>query len=147
MDDNFPPVAELVPHQGQALLVDTILAATADSICVAADITAAHPYFVHGHGVPAWVGIEMMAQAIAALAGIQAHRNCGTRGSGMLLGTRRYHAYTAYFAEHARLEISARREYSDVSGIAACACTIQCGGAVLAEATLIVMKTSAELPA
>lgn len=144
MSSEFPPVAELVPHHGPALLIDAVLAATANHIRVAADITAANPYFVPGCGVPAWVGIEIMAQAVAALAGLDAQRTHGVRGSGMLLGTRRYRTQAAYFAEGARLEISAEREYSDATGVAACDCKIASNGKTLAAATLIVMKTSAE---
>lgn len=144
MDTKFPPVATLLPHRGPALLIDAVLAETPDGIRVAAHITPAHPYFVPGRGVPAWVGIELMAQAIAARAGLTAERTHTAPGSGMLLGTRRYHTQRAYFPEGARLEISARREFSDESGVVACACEITCGGETLSAATIIVMKTAAE---
>lgn len=144
MDAQFPPISALLPHRGPALLIDSVLAERPDGIRVAAHITPAHPYFVPGRGVPAWVGIELMAQAIAARAGLDAQRTHTTPGSGMLLGTRRYHTQLAYFPEGARLEISAQREFSDESGVVACTCEISCDGKSLATATIIVMKTAAE---
>lgn len=144
MDSSFPPVAQLVPHCGRALLIDAVLEATPDSIRVTAHISRAHPYFVAGHGVPSWVGIELMAQAAAAHAGLNARRSHGAPRGGMLLGTRRYRAKVAYFAEGAQLEIFVRREFNSESGVTACACEISCSGNTFAEATLIVMETRTE---
>ena len=56
-----------------------------------------NPYFVPGLGVPVWVGIELMAQAIAAHAGLGARREQKPPRAGMLLGTRRFEASAAYF--------------------------------------------------
>ena len=144
MDNGFPPAVQLVPHRGRALLIDAVLEATPESIWVAAQITRDHPYFVTAHGVPSWVGIELMAQAAAAHAGLNVCRTHNTPRGGMLLGTRRYRAIVAYFAEGAQLEIFARREFNAESGLAACACKISGDGNTLAEATLIVMETGAE---
>lgn len=144
MDIEFPSIEQLVPHRGPALLIDTVLAETPDTIRVAAHITPAHPYFVAGRGVPAWVGIELMAQALAAHGGLDAWRSRRAAGGGMLLGTRRYRAHAAYFPEDAHLEICAQREFSADNGVAACICTITCQGKTLAEATIIAMKTAPE---
>lgn len=144
MDSGFPPVAQLVPHSGRALLIDAVLEATPDSIRVAAHIMRTHLYFIAGHGVPSWVGIELMAQAAAAHAGLNARRTRGAPPRGMLLGTRHYRTKAAYFAEGAQLEIFVHREFNGESGVMACACEISCGGNTLAEATLIVMETRTE---
>lgn len=144
MNEVFPSAAELLPHQGRAVLIDEVLADSENSIRVTACITSEHPFFVTGHGVPSWVGIELMAQAIAAHAGISARRSQQPPRVGMLLGTRRYHTGTLYFSDGARLEIVAQREFGDSGGIAACACTILCEGQTLAMARLIIIEIGPE---
>jgi len=144
MNEVFLSAAELLPHQGRAVLIDEVLLDTENSIRVTARITSEHPFFVTDHGVPSWVGIELMAQAIAAHAGMSARRSQQPPRVGMLLGTRRYHTGTLYFRDGARLEILAKREYGDADGIAACACTIMCDGRTLAQATLIIIEIGQE---
>ena len=79
----FPPIAELVPHSGRMLLLDRVVAADADSLQAEVDITAAS-MFAGEHGVGNWIGIEYMAQAVAAFAGWQAmqHAMAGDAGAG-----------------------------------------------------------------
>lgn len=137
-------IALLLPHQGRAVLIDEVLAESRDSIRVTAHITRQHPFFVDGHGVPGWVGIELMAQAIAAHAGLNGLRAQRPPRKGMLLGTRRYQMHADYFPEGTRLEIQAEREFGGDAGMAACACRIHSGGQLLAEATLIIVEIEAE---
>lgn len=140
-------ITELLPHQGSAVLIDQVLEDSRDSIRVSAYITAAHPFFVAGHGVPSWVGIEMMAQAIAAHAGLNGRREQREPRAGMLLGTRRYETTAAWFREGMDLEIVAEREFGDNGGLAACNCSVSCGGATLAKATIIIIEIDDELKA
>jgi predicted hotdog family 3-hydroxylacyl-ACP dehydratase len=147
MDASFPPVTELLPHQGRAVMIDAVLSDTEDRIEVAAHISREHPFFVAGHGVPTWVGIELMAQAIAAHAGLSGRRARRPPRNGMLLGTRRYQVETAYFPEGMRLDVCAEREFGDSGadgGVGACTCTIQGGGRILAKATIIIVELGLE---
>ena len=141
MNQAFPPIRELLPHRGTAILIDEVLSESADSVCVAANIRRNHPYFMEGRGVPGWVAIELMAQAIAAHAGLVNRRaNTGPR-IGMLLGVRSFRTETRYFHEGQRLEITANRNFGDGGDIAACTCTIQCRGEIIAHGSLIIMQT------
>lgn len=138
---SYPPVAELLPHAGPAVLLDAVLVQQPDSLRALLRITPQHPYFEPGRGVPVWVGIELMAQAIAAHAGLTSLRSGSPVRKGMLLGTRRYQASVSYFAEGSELEVEARREFGEDHGeVAACACRISCGGRELASATLIIVQ-------
>ncbi|HET8553656.1 MAG TPA: 3-hydroxylacyl-ACP dehydratase [Rhodanobacteraceae bacterium] len=139
----FPSPVELLPHTGSAVLIDEILEDDDDGIVAAAAITAAHPFFVAGRGVPVWVGIELMAQAIAAHSGLVGRRAQRTPRRGMLLGTRRYQGHTPWFAEGARLSIHAAVTFGQEGGMAACACRIDSDGKVLAEATIIIIEEDA----
>jgi predicted hotdog family 3-hydroxylacyl-ACP dehydratase len=140
-------IGELLPHKSRAVLIDGVLADAQDSIRVAARIRSTHPFFVAGHGVPSWVGIEMMAQAIAAHAGLTGRREHREPRTGMLLGTRRYETTTAWFEEGAELEILAEREFGENSGLAACNCTVSCDGQTLAKATIIIIEITDEMKA
>ncbi|HEY3645799.1 MAG TPA: 3-hydroxylacyl-ACP dehydratase [Gammaproteobacteria bacterium] len=137
----YPPIAELLPHAGPAVLLDAVLEQRADSLRARLRITPANPYFEPGRGVPVWVGIELMAQAVAAHAGLIARRSQNPPKKGMLLGTRRYEASVGWFAEGSELDVEARREFGeDESGVAACVCSITSDGKELARATLIIVQ-------
>lgn len=142
MDSQFPPIAELLPHRGHAVMLDAVLEHSQNHIRVSRHITRSHPFFIDGHGVPAWVGIELMAQAAAAHAGLRSRRSGSAPHMGMLLGTRRYQMHTDYFTEDTQLEILAEREFGDSQGVGACRCSISSNGRILASATLIIIETS-----
>ena len=138
---SYPPIAELLPHAGPAVLLDAVLEQQPDSLRARVRIGPQHPYFEAGRGVPVWVGIELMAQAIAAHAGLTSLRSGMPVRKGMLLGTRRYQASVSYFETSAELEVEARREFGEDQGdVAACVCRISCGGKELANATLIIVQ-------
>lgn len=140
----YPEPAELLPHTGRAVLLDEIVDDTGDNIVAAATITAAHPFFVAGHGVPAWVGIELMAQAIAAHSGLLGQRTQRAPRRGMLLGTRRYRSHAPWFAEGTHLDVHAEVTFGqEGSSMAACACRIDSDGRTLAEATIIIVEEEA----
>jgi predicted hotdog family 3-hydroxylacyl-ACP dehydratase len=144
MAETFPPAAELLPHAGASVLIDTVLEDTEDSIRVTACVTPRNPYFVPGLGLPVWVGIELMAQAIAAHAGLAARRERRPPRAGMLLGTRRFEADAVYFPPGSELEVRAQRDFGGDGGIAACACTILSGDRILAQATIIIVEIDKE---
>ncbi len=139
-ETGFPPVAELLPHRGPAVLIDAVLEDTADTIRVRARVERSHPYHEEGRGVPAWVGIELMAQAVAAHAGLKARRSHQPPNEGMLLGTRRYQAFEPYFSAGMQLEIRAAREFGGGGEISACACEILAEGRTLVSATIILVE-------
>jgi predicted hotdog family 3-hydroxylacyl-ACP dehydratase len=141
MAGDFPAIAELLPHCGKAVWLDAVLEKSANHIRARACITREHTLFVAGHGVPAWAGIEFMAQAAAVHAGLENRDSGRPPRMGLLLGTRRYQMHAAYFPEGAQLEILAQREFGDSGSMGACRCTISSAGRILASATLIILET------
>jgi predicted hotdog family 3-hydroxylacyl-ACP dehydratase len=129
------PIAELVPHRGAMLLVDRLLADDAESVRVEATIKPGQ-LFLTGEGAPAWVGVELMAQTVAAWAGLRALDAKRPVQLGFLLGTRRYECTQPFFPLGARLEIAAHQELVGENGLAVFACQIFLGGAVVATAQL-----------
>lgn len=138
----YPPIAELLPHHGASVLLDAVLEDRPDGLRARVTIRPGHPYLVPGHGVPAWVGIELMAQAAAAHAGLKARGSQMPPNAGMLLGTRRFEALEPWFREGMELEVTAEPEFgsSGEGGVSACVCAIESGGRTLATATLVVLE-------
>jgi len=136
----YPSIAELLPHRGPAVLLDAVLEDQADSLRARVRIRPDHPYFEAGPGVPAWVGIEYMAQAIAAGAGLSAREKGNQAGkTGFLLGCRSLKLTVDSFQVGDRLTIEARRTWGE-NQLGSFACTVQRDGQVLVEGALTVYQ-------
>lgn len=136
----IPPIEELLPHRGTMRLLDRVL--EFDAARIRAECVPRHDaWYADARGnMPAWIGIELMAQAIAAHVGLVKRSEGKPVAPGVLLGTRSYGARSPAFAPGTPLRISAARAFSDASGLAAYDCAIDADGATLASATLKVFE-------
>lgn len=132
------PVAALLPHAAGAILLDEIVAADESSLSATVVVGPDSPFYGEA-GIPAHVGIEYMAQACGAFSGMQARREGAAPRIGFILGTRRYLATQAWFANGTRLLISVTLVYRD-GEVGMFDCTIRCGDTLLAAAQLIVAE-------
>lgn len=139
MDFERIGIEEVVPHRGAMLLVDRLLARDDDSVTIEAVIRADNQ-FATDAGVPVWIGIEYMAQAIAAWAGCRALARNEEVKLGFLLGTRRYECDRQHFAIGQRLRIEARREVFGDNGLGMFACRILDGETEIAKANVSVFE-------
>jgi predicted hotdog family 3-hydroxylacyl-ACP dehydratase len=137
---SFPAIDELIAHTGAMRLVDRVLAAEDKWIRIAAHAAPDAWYAEADGAMPAWVGIELMAQAIAVWAGLQGWRHGQPPKKGFLLGTRSYASSRPSFAADSLLEIAATETFREANGLAAFDCTLAIAGTVLAEATLKVFE-------
>jgi len=87
-------------------------------------------------GVPAWVGVEYMAQAVGAFSGIEEVQMGKRPQIGLLLGTRRYQCTVASFPIGARLVIRAELQLRDESNLVAFLCSIDMNGERVARADI-----------
>lgn len=138
-EQTFPPIELLVPHRAPMLLLRRVLEAGDDHLHAEVRVDAKGA-FGNGLQVPAWVGIEYMAQAVAAWAGLRAMRAGGSARLGFLLGTRRYQAHCAAFAHASLLRIEVRCELMGDNGLGAFACRILDQERELAAAQLSVFE-------
>lgn len=122
-----------IPHRGAMRLIDRLVSIGPDHVAVEAEVRA-DQLFVQGGELPAWVGIELMAQAIAAWAGGRALERGEPVNMGFLLGTRRYVADCAGFAVGSVLRIEARSELVADNGLGMFDCRICANGEELARA-------------
>ncbi|MDR3669383.1 MAG: hypothetical protein P4L36_00980 [Holophaga sp.] len=134
----MPTSIPIVPHRPPLLLIDAVQEADGEH-CTSLTRVDPQAWYADGAGaMPAWFGLELMAQTIAAFSG---NRNRGRAPRiGYLLGTRQYRCEVAVFPAGALLEVTARVDYADEAGLSAFACELRCGGAVLARAILKVFE-------
>ena len=119
-----PPIEELLPHRYGMLLVDRVVAWDAASVMVSAS-PSAEGWYAEAGGMPSRIGIELMAQAIAAHVSIVAWSKGEPPKKGVLLGARSYRATQPYFAVGSELIVKATRAFSDDTGMGAYDCTIE----------------------
>ncbi|WP_105902249.1 hotdog family protein [Vibrio gangliei] len=129
-------INELVPHQDPMLLIDTLIEVDESHIHTQVTICEQGLFFNREtQAVPGYVGIEFMAQSVAAWSGYQ----CKLKGKppeiGFLLGTRRYKSTNVQFELGQTYDIYAEH-LMDNNGMAAFACQIQHQGQEIASAQL-----------
>src|SRR5262245_44662857 len=118
MPTNPPPIEEVLPHRGSMLLAERVLDWDAQQVALAARADAA-AWYAEARGMPSWIGVELMAQAIAAHVGLLARDRGETPLPGVLLGTRAYRAKLAHLPAGAALTVHAKRAYVEESGLGA----------------------------
>jgi 3-oxoacyl-[acyl-carrier-protein] synthase I len=123
----LPDIRQLVPHAGPMVLLDRVLRADDESLCAEVRIGPDSLFCADG-AVGAWVGIEYMAQAIAAWAGYGARKRGEPVGIGFLLGARRYEADVPAFACGSVLHVHVHCAMQGENGLGAFECWIEAAG-------------------
>ncbi|NID15355.1 hotdog family protein [Luteibacter yeojuensis] len=132
------PIEKLLPHAGRMILLDRVVTWEAERIVCERTVRRGDA-LVNATGLPAWAGVELMAQAIAAWNGCQVLAAGGLVRPGFLLGTRAYRADVDAFPLGAKLAIETVRSFHDEDGMGAFACRIDAPG-MHAEARLTVFS-------
>jgi predicted hotdog family 3-hydroxylacyl-ACP dehydratase len=129
MDISSIPVAELLPQGPEAIVLDALVEHSATRSVAVAHIDELSTYW-EGSGVPAWAGIEYMAQTIAAHAGLESRARGEPPALGFLLGTRAYATSVDAFPNGSKLTVTVEPEVVD-GGFAAFKCAIAIRDAAL----------------
>ena len=135
----MPDIRTLVPHAGRMVLLDRVIAADSDSLCAEVKIREDSP-FSGPDGVGAWVGIEYMAQAIAAQAGHVARQRGEPVKIGFLLGSRRYECTRPSFPVGSVLRVNVRALLIAENGLGSFECSIDDANGEVAAATVSVFS-------
>jgi predicted hotdog family 3-hydroxylacyl-ACP dehydratase len=95
-EEKYPPMEKILPHKPPMILIDRMVEARdTESMC---EVTIGlQTLFLETSGVPSFVGIEYMAQAIAAHGGYKSYRAGKPIEVGFLLGTPRFQSYCRCF--------------------------------------------------
>jgi predicted hotdog family 3-hydroxylacyl-ACP dehydratase len=100
-------------HRQPMLLLDRIVSLSETEAQAEATVRPDNPFFETGRGIPSYVGLEMMAQAIACIDGMKRRNGGHDAKIGFLLGCRRYVARTDSFADGTRLLVAATMVFGD----------------------------------
>lgn len=111
-------IAPYVPHGHGMCLLDTLLDVGEEYLH--AEVTPRHEdLFAKSAGIPGWVGLEWLAQAVAAWAGVQAVMAGSKPQIGFLLGSRRYRCQTPWFAFGQPIRIEVELDFRADNGLGA----------------------------
>lgn len=114
----------VVPHTGDMVLLDHIDHWNAQELQASVTIRADAP-FADANGIPGWVGMELMAQAIGAFGGCRARTHEQPVKIGFLVGSRRYTCSHSYFPIGARLQVQVHELIHGDNGLCVFECRLQ----------------------
>ncbi|MDK2598502.1 hotdog family protein [Pseudoalteromonas obscura] len=139
MKKNSYGIEQLIAHRDPMILITELTAYDDNHAQGTVCVTAESP-FMSEKGVPSYVGIEYMAQMVAAYAGAKALDNGGTIDIGFLLGSRKYKTHTPYFKAAQNLVVSVEELHKEESGLGVFDCKIKYNDELLAEAKVNVFQ-------
>ncbi|PWE47939.1 hotdog family protein [Pseudomonas prosekii] len=122
------PLAELLPHAGDMILIEQILSFDDEQIRTRLTVKPGGLFNRADGSLPAWVGIELMAQSVAAYAGCHARARGDAVELGFLLGTRKFECNVEHFPAGTELSIHGVRSLEDDSGMGVFECHINAPG-------------------
>lgn len=121
------------------LLIDRLVEASDSHAIGEVLVSEDSSFYRHGRGVPAYVGLEYMAQTVAAFDGARRVETGEPPAIGFLLGTRRYKAERNYFEAGELLSVRAKMVFSE-NGMASFDCAISVKGEPRVSAMLNVYR-------
>jgi predicted hotdog family 3-hydroxylacyl-ACP dehydratase len=133
-------IEEVVPHKAPMSLLRHVIRHTSElTVC---DIPIERTtLFLEAGRVDAWIGLEYMAQAVAAHAGMSSRQSGKSPEIGFWLGTRRADFYTKGYRVGQTLHITARHVWGEGALFSFdCSITDAANGRCLAKAQLNVYR-------
>ena len=138
---HLPRPGDLIRHREDAALLDEIRREDARSLEARVVVRPDTAYSDSAGHLPAWVGPELMAQAISALSGLRSLRQRDRPAAiGLLLGVRSYRAEVEVFRSGEVLDVEVVESSEDEYGMAVFDGRIRRAGQVLATGMLTVFQ-------
>jgi predicted hotdog family 3-hydroxylacyl-ACP dehydratase len=134
-----PDLLRWLPHRAPMLLLESVREADAQGGTALVRVDPGAGYADPSGAMPAWFGLELMAQTIAACRGRQAGPGGAVQG-GYLVAVRSFASTVAAFAPGALLEVRVRLQLEDPCGLCGFLGEIVQGGQVVVTGTLRVME-------
>lgn len=132
------PINDILPHGEPVILLGQMESYAADFFQASVVIGENSPFYDHAlGGVPAWIGIEYMAQAIAAWAGVRRIYQEKPIVPGFLLGAQSYHCASPVFKVGQVMQVTVNLQMESSDGLGAFSCKLNAAsGELLAEAVV-----------
>ena len=136
----YLPLEQLLPYRPPMILIDRMIDAT-DTGTMCEVTIRPQTLFIEPEGVPAFVGLEYMAQAVAAYGGYKSYLAGEPMAIGFLLGTPQLKTYCQFFDCGQTLQIQVTHVWGD-NELMQFHCTIQDAltGKLLQQAELNIFK-------
>lgn len=148
--ETMPAAEDVIPHRGDALLIDRIVAVDGRRLQAALTVRRG-TVFSGAHGeLPGWVAPEIMAQGVAAYAGCRSLRERGqAMPMGLLLGVRELRLEVEAFlpGDDVRVEVHCSSSDDDGRGVFDCELHTRAGLAAAATLTAFQPQDPAALQA
>ena len=130
-------VEQLLPHSGDMVLIDQMVDEGVGYGASRVKVDSASKFFEEEiNGIRAFIGMEWMAQTIAAIAGIEALKDNRPVQIGFLLGSRKYEPSRNVFERDEEYIIRVEQMYREDNGLGAFNCTIHQGDDLIADSKL-----------
>ncbi|WP_394173840.1 ApeP family dehydratase [Thalassotalea litorea] len=134
-------IVDVLAHRPPMVLLDSLVEFDRQSAICEVTIQTSSPFYQDViKGVPAYIGIEYMAQTIAAYAGANALNDGEQVKPGFLLGSRKYKIFESNFNVQTRYEIKVEEVYKEDSGLSVFDCAIYEGNNLVVVAKLNVFQ-------
>lgn len=129
-------IQDLILHRPPMLFLESVVEWNEKSLSAVVNPASSYLFTNSDGTIPAWVGIEYMAQAISARSGIAARLRGKPISIGLLLGTRKYTTYVASFAPDQKLLVKVRELLRDETNLVLFDCQIYLNETLLASAEI-----------
>lgn len=139
----MPRPEAVVPHRGDALLLDRIVGSDDTHLEAQLTVRGETAFSDPAGNLPGWVAPEIMAQAVAALAGCRSLRDRGyAMPLGLLLGVRGLRLETDAFRPGQEIRVEVLCTSSDEEGRGVFDCRLHTDEGLAAAATLTAFQPS-----
>lgn len=120
----FPPVADLLPHTGEMVLLHEVYSHSGDTtICTA--LPSKEGLFANADGrTGAWLGLELMAQCLAVHSGLVRRQEGGAPRIGLLVSSRRLRFLCTHYDPSQKLRIQCQHIWGESTGMVSFDCSI-----------------------
>ena len=135
------PITELIPHRGQMVFIDELLHFEEPKACCT--VTIREDLFFYDDqqaAIPSYIGIEYIAQSIAAYSGARSRHQQQSARIGYLLGSRRFEPTVEWFRLGQQLLIEVEEMVMDSSGLGVFDCCIRIEDKVVVRANVSVFQ-------
>jgi len=134
------PAAEFVVHRPPMLLLDRLVEIGPKHAICEWRVREGDVFLTPDRGVPAYIGVEYMAQCNAVYAGARERVYGFPPKLGLLLGTRHFKADVHYFEVGSTYQVKCLELVRNAEGTASFDCQIFCNGKTIVNARLAVLQ-------
>ena len=135
--------AQLLPHEAPMIFIDQGVEMGADFAVSVTTLDETHFAAVNGE-IPAYIGMEMMAQTVALWGGYRDQLAGVKPTGGFLLGTRRYQTEVDHLPRNRPLYTQVKEDLVGHNGLSSFCCEIRAEDQLICSARINVFKPTDE---